>query len=149
MGLRSFVSEESLALHREHLAVLRAKKQMCIENREAKSLALDIRAHELYFSSFCKERVLCPRIKEGYHSENRFCFALTEYAREIQCGYLFIYPIPRFPFVSFGSDGALLHRAALAVDLWEHAYFLDYGFDRDAYLKAALSHLDFSKLMQF
>ena len=34
----------------------------------------------------------------------------------------------------------------LCIDLYEHAYFGDYGFDRKRYISAALSVLDLSKL---
>ena len=146
MGIRCFISQESLALHKEHLSSLRAQKGLCTSVREAERIEKNVLAHELYFSSFRRERVPCPRIKEGYHSENRFCFALMEYAGSLQNVFLFIYPMVHFPYVGFDTNEKHLSRAVLAVDLWEHAYFLDYGFDRESYLRAALSHLDFSKL---
>ena len=40
----------------------------------------------------------------------------------------------------------LKYDVRLAVDLCEHAYFYDYGFDKKSYLKAALSSLDLSKI---
>ena len=146
MGIECFVSAESLEVHKEHLASLQMKKKISTSDREAFGLDVQIRSHELYFSSFRRERIPCARIKEGYRSENSFCFSLMEYARNFRFGFLYIYPCKRFPFVGFGMDEKYLSRAVLAVDLWEHAYFLDYGFDFEAYLKAALSHLDFGKL---
>ncbi len=146
MGIECFVSEESLRIHKEHLCALRMKKEICVSARDASALQASIRSHELYFSSFRKERTPCERIRAGYRSENNFCFELLEYAKRQCLGFLYIYPMVRHPFVGFGTDEKYLSRALLAVDLWEHAYFLDYGFNFASYLEAALSHLDLSRL---
>ncbi len=146
MGIKCFVSAENLAAHKEHLASLQMKKKISTSDKEIARLDMQIRSHELYFSSFRRDRAPCARIKEGYRSENSFCFSLMEYARDFRFGFLYIYPCKRFPYVGFGADEKNLSRAVLAVDLWEHAYFLDYGFDFESYLKAALSHLDFTRL---
>lgn len=148
MGIECFVSGESLRIHKEHLSALRMKKEICTTQKEREDLAVQIRSHELYFSSFRRERVPCERVRAGYRSENDFCFELSEYAQHQRFGFLYIYPMARYPFVGFGTEEKNLARAALALDLWEHAYFLDYGFDYISYLKAALSHLDFSRLKQ-
>ena len=34
----------------------------------------------------------------------------------------------------------------LAVDLFEHSYFIDYGFEKEKYLSSALSNLNLSRL---
>ena len=34
----------------------------------------------------------------------------------------------------------------LAIDLCEHAYFIEYGFDKERYLEDLLRHLDLSRL---
>ena len=119
---------------------------MCQTSKEEKQIENDILSHELYFSSFCNNHIPCPRIREGYQSENRFCFLLSEYVKNIRYGFLYIYPLARYPFVGYGTAEKDLARAVLAIDLWEHAYFLDYGFDFSSYVEAALSHLDFSRL---
>ena len=146
MGIECFISAEALRIHREHLCALRMKKAMCHTRKEKDSVESEIRAHELYFSSFHCEHTPCQRIKEGYQSENRFCFLLSEYAKSVRCGFIYIYPCARHPFVGFGSSDRALSRAVLAIDLWEHAYFLDYGFDFSSYITQALAHLDFSRL---
>lgn len=145
MGLASFLSEENLSLHREHLSALRLKKQM-VASSERQRIERQIRAHELFFSSFRKERVRCDRVRKGYGSENRFCYLLKEYAESALGGFLYIYPMCGYPFVGFGGKEQHLRRAVLAIDLFEHAYFLDYGFDVSSYIEAALSHLDLGKL---
>ena len=35
---------------------------------------------------------------------------------------------------------------ALAIDVCEHAYFMDYGFDRERYLVSALPYLNVAEL---
>ncbi len=146
MGIKSFISEESIRMHKEYLAALRMKKEICTSNKERSAIEAEIRAHELYFSSFRKEHIPCARIKAGYGSENRFCFILSEYAKKFRSGFLYIYPVSRHPFVGYGTGEKDFARAVLAIDLWEHAYFHDYVFDFSSYLAAALSHLDFSRL---
>ena len=146
MGIECFISAEALKMHREHLSALGIKSAMCHTRGEKELVENEIRAHELYFSSFHREHTPCQRIKEGYQSENRFCFLLSEYAKSVRCGFIYIYPCARHPFVGFGSSDRALSRAVLAIDLWEHAYFLDYGFDFSSYITQALAHLDFSRL---
>ncbi len=146
MGIACFLSEESLSLHKEYLCALRTKRKLEENASQARLLDEQILAHELFFSSFRKERVRCERIRKGYGSENRFCFALKEYAETGGTDFLYIFPIGRYPYVGFGREAHLLKRAVLAIDLFEHAYFLDYGFDFPSYLQAALAHLDFSRL---
>ena len=146
MGIECFISEESLRVHKEYLSVLRMKKQACQTRREEKQIENEIRSHELYFDSFRQDCVPCSRIKAGFASENHFCFLLSEYIKNVGSGFLYIYPMPHSPFVGYGIAQKHLLRAVLAIDLCEHAYFIDYGFDFSAYVRAALSHLDFSRL---
>lgn len=146
MGIECFISAQALELHREYAFALQTKKTMCASRKAAAAIENEIRAHALYFSSFRHERSRSQRIKEGYRSENRFCFLLSEYAKNLRFGFLYIYPIARHPYVGYGVEERNIDRAVLAIDLCEHAYFLDYGFDFSAYLSAALSHLDFSRL---
>ena len=142
MGIECIVSSETLSLHRAHLDALRAKKRMGLNM--SKDLDADIQSHVLYFSSFCRERMRCERIRKGYGSENAFVFELKEYAERQSACFLYIFPLHRFPYVGFSASAKDIRRTVLCIDLFEHAYFLDYGFDRSAYLTAALSHLDLS-----
>ncbi len=111
-----------------------------------KGIEVDIHSHEMYFSSFRRERVHGARVCRGYGSENAFAFELKEYGDLQGACFLYIFPLNRFPFVGFSANPKDAFRAVLCIDLFEHAYFLDYGFDRSAYLTAALSHLDLSVL---
>ena len=60
-------------------------------------------------------------------------------------------------FSAGGSSPRILHSSdiprvferdtpTLALDISEHAYFADYGFERDNYLKSAVARLDINKL---
>ena len=44
------------------------------------------------------------------------------------------------------STAFLRFRPILALDLCEHAYFIDYAFDKERYLRAALAHFNLEKL---
>ncbi len=144
MGIRCFLSNESLSRHYAYLESLRARKRM--EMGHVRSVETQIRAHELYFSSFRRERMRCERVRRGFGSENAFTYALKEYADGRAADFLYIFPIRRYPYVGYSTDERDAYRAVLSIDLCEHAYFLDYGFERDSYLHAALSHLDLSVL---
>ena len=144
MGIGRFVSEHALSLHREYLEALRAKKCMGMDTKE--SLDPKIRSHDLYFSSFRTGFTRCERAARGYGSENAFIFALREFCEAKENCFLYVFPRSRYPYVGFSVDPRDAFRAVLCVDLFEHAYFLDYGFDKNAYLHAALTHLDLSLL---
>ncbi len=145
MGINCFLSEENLSLHREYLSSLRLKRKMADSRAAQKCIEAEIRSHELYFLSFRKERVRSECIRKGYGSESRFCFLLKEYAEASASDFLYIFLLKHPPFVGFSKDVRFLARAVLAIDLCEHAYFLDYGFDFSAYLLAAIGHLDLSR----
>lgn len=144
LGIDRFISAHALSLHREYLEALRAKKCMGLDAKEG--LELKIRSHELYFSSFRTGFARCERAARGYGSENAFIFALREFAEAKENCFLYVFPRNRYPYVGFSADPRDAFRSVLCVDLFEHAYFLDYGFDKNAYLHAALSHLDLSLL---
>ena len=120
------------------------------EREAAASLRADIRAHELYFDSFSSPNPNSPIIRRTYGSEANFIYRLNR-AAEASDGFLFVMsdrrgvPVIRVcgdPLSAFLSDD----HPILAVDLCEHAYFYDYFFDKSAYLRAALLHLDLSKI---
>jgi superoxide dismutase len=167
-----FISLTNYELHREHLRQLRLKAsifeksypeitgksckeilKLPIKRQERKAAAAlfaDVNAHELYFSSFSQSNPHSQKVQAAFGSEANFIYRLT---REAECcrGFLFVSidrrgtpVISAFdePILAFLSDNTPI----LAVDLCEHAYFYDYFFNRDAYLRAALSRLDLSKI---
>ena len=167
-----FISLTNYELHREHIRTLRLKMSIfeksypemvgksCreilklpikrSERETAAFLLADILAHEMYFESFSSPNLVSPRIRETYGSEANFIYLLSRTA-EVGEGFLFVttdrqgapsFAVHRSPLTAFLSQ----ESPVLAVDLCEHAYFYDYFFDKPTYIKAALAHLDLSKI---
>lgn len=120
------------------------------EREEAAALLADIRAHEIYFDSFSSQNLRSQRIRQSYGSEANFLYQLTCLAEKCS-GFVFVITdrrgvlnisVHNEPIAAFLSGCTPI----LAVDLCEHAYFLDYFYDKQSYLKAAISHLDLNKL---
>ena len=86
----------------------------------------------------------CRELKRFYSSESAFAYEIFLAARSARSPFLYLYK---------GRDGKPLIsteftvRASHAIDLCEHAYLLDYGLAKDEYIKRAIAHLDFEKLM--
>lgn len=167
-----FISRTNYDLHKEYLRSL--KLQMSIfeksypgmtgkscrdilklpikrsEREEAAALKADILAHELYFSSFSSANTASSVLRDAYGSEAAFLY-------ELSCAAL---KSEGFLFVHYDKTGGIRWKSCsksiemfssglipiLALDLCEHAYFCDYFFDKAGYVKAALSHLDLSKI---
>ncbi|MBQ4071349.1 MAG: hypothetical protein IJD51_02920 [Clostridia bacterium] len=167
----NFLSERNIRQHREYVRelehrysifvksypVLEGKDAVGIrlsriargEREEALRLYCELAAHRLFFSSFCDRCVRCAAIAERYGSEASFLHELLRYSLERE-GFLLIY-VDRRGEVRYSAgreycDIFLRQSPSLAVDLCEHAYLPDYGFDKYTYLKRALSFLDLSKI---
>ncbi len=114
---------------------------------EALSLMWYIKAHECFFDSFCHNQ----SAKEvGHLSKEKFIYDIYSEALGRDHGFIFIYKDrqgkPHMTF-SEGNDGAFIkYNPVLALDLYEHTYFLDYGFDKKRFLKNAIMYLDTSSL---
>ena len=71
-------------------------------------------------------------------------------ALSLEYGYIYVYRdgrgIPRFRCAERLDDRIFFDRPLLLVDLYEHAYFADYGFNYRLYLDGAFSHLDLSSV---
>lgn len=165
-----FISEENRKLHEEHIRKERLrlsvfeKSYMEIvgldargilrsglkrrEREEAWSIKTDIIAHEIYFSSFGDGGGVCREVKRQYGSEAAFLYALHEASID-KSGFLLVFSRDGKIDYYAGEDYRRViteREACLAVDLCEHAYFLDWGFDKAGYLRGALSNLNLSKL---
>jgi superoxide dismutase len=169
-GMKSFLSEANIKEHLSYHRTLKNKysiieksypqlKGKCIEQllklnvkrqikNEAFELLCKIRAHEIYFSSFSAEVKPSPLIRKHYFSENSFVYEMKMAALSREYGYLYVYSdfkgVPRFRCVREMGEVFIKDRPKLLVDLYEHAYFADYGFNYPLYLDGALSHLDLS-----
>ena len=117
---------------------------------EAEELMREYLSHKLYFSSFAENLSPCQKIRKFYPSEDSFCYEVLTLARKYNGGFIYI-------FSAGGSSPRILHSSdiprvferdtpTLAFDISEHAYFADYGFERDNYLKSAVARLDINKL---
>ncbi len=170
--MTEFLCEDSIHRHREYLRTKRLKysilnkslKGLESENireiarqkmdaeakREALALLGEIKAHELYFDSFGAVRYpSSPLAVRQYGS----CAALlnTIFRRCLDTRYGFVCAgIENGRVVVFHEFTEYLlflrHTPLLAVDVCEHAYFADYGFDKERYLYTALSYLALNKL---
>lgn len=119
---------------------------------EAVTLRSEIEAHELYFSSFSKNASVCKEIRAYYSSEEAFLYEVLVSAMNSKADFLFVSPDHRgkptvFTDVTY-ADICQKNTPCLAVDLCEHSYFLDYGFEREEYLRRAVGHLALSKLIK-
>lgn len=145
-ALNSFLSEENIRRHEEYLnnlrlklsileksdpSVIRAGSQM---KREESELIKEIKSHELFFDSFTQEQ-------GAGHDRERY----EIYCRciERECGFLYIYYDRG---IKKGFDMPRVEKC-LCIDLFEHCYFLDYGFKKDKFLKNCISHLDLARLL--
>ena len=167
--ITEFLSEESISLHKEYVRQKRLKYSILEsylpelrgasvadlfrlrmgkkDRADALSLLPEIVLHDVFFSSFCEEKNPSSRaIAELYGSEASFLNVLYRLALKHPYGFIGIGR--RASVCVFSGDAEALRYDAplLAIDLCEHAYFPDYGFDRERYLVEALSHLDLKKI---
>ncbi|MBQ8689201.1 MAG: hypothetical protein IJ515_02420 [Clostridia bacterium] len=167
-----FLSETSISLHKEYLRNLKLRLSIfektypslrgksCYgisrlnmnkgEREEALKLKCEILAHEIYFDSFNQSSARCDSLSRQYVSEANFLYQLFRACEAEDAKFLFIYLNGRGE-IKYCIENDLTRALTnfmpqLAFDLCEHAYFYDYGFDKSAYLKAALSCLNLSKI---
>ena len=172
--LYRFLSEKSVDLHKEYLSTERAKLSILekslpsfsgkgfyeiytmrhikhSDKEEMLTRLSNIKMHELYFSSFTQTPMPCEKIKKYYTSESAFLYEAWLLGREKKFGFLYFYldrrGKPCFDFADEGFDAFFKATPLLALDLCEHAYFLDYGFDSGEYLRRALGFLDIVRLV--
>ena len=170
--MTEFLSDTSIALHTEHIRQMKLKysileksiqglsgkeifeiKRMRLpacEKEYAVSLLADIKLHEIFFSSFSQApyQRLSP-IQRGCISEASLLDEIYRKSVASKYGFLTVSLIDEHLNVSASDNYASLFANGspiLAFDLCEHAYFLDYGFAQDKYVKSALPYLDLSRL---
>ena len=169
-----FVSENTNRQHKEHLNELMLRYSILVKSipelvgldihdimrsgnvlravkGEAIGLLSEIEAHKLYFSSFAESGSRCLRLKEQYGSESLFLYSVLRGARDFGEGYCFVVKSFGKVYAINSKSPAEIYKnerlsAVLCIDLYEHSYFCDYGFNREEYLNAALSRLNLSKL---
>ena len=168
-AMKCFLSERNISLHHEYLESCRlrfsilAKSGYDISGRrypelltmrlgdakeEILALSREICFHEAYFSSFGEGGAALPEMCVEYRSVASFLYALECRAMAEDGGFLLIFRIGEKVRILHSSErySSRLGEPCLALDLAEHAYFTDYGFDKRAYVRAALLRLELSSL---
>lgn len=168
--MRTFLTDENISCHKEYMKTLRLRhsimekscpeikgksiseiEKMCINNKEKQEILQNFReylAHHLYFSSFCHEQRPHKFLKKYYSSTEAFLYQIYLSAMSEKTGFIFVYisdrGIPEIMHRQFQEK--LKYTPRLSLDISEHAYFLDYRFDKESYIRNAISHLNLSLL---
>ena len=170
-----FLSEESVAAHREYHYRLKVKYSILELSeprlsgvpfekigelkghgkifREAYTERRLVDLHELYFNSFSERGRGCELLPNGYSSVADFQYKLLCAAKDEfhYADFLTVLGNLRTGDVRFTVERDVMRyeKPLVAIDLAEHAYFGDYGFCLEEYIKAAILHLDLSKISDF
>ena len=170
-GIESFLSEESISLHKEYCRTLKAKYAIleksfpCIEGKDVKTISkmkidraskneilklkAEVACHDVFFDSFGGRYQDSEIIRAQYGAIPTFFNTLSEIAMGVPHGFLIINERREEFGIYCGNDYVNVIANAkpyLAIDLCEHAYFMDYSFDKRSYILNALSVLDLNKL---
>jgi Fe-Mn family superoxide dismutase len=172
----NFLSKENLLIHKQYLKLINLKysilektypdlKDKSVKeiatmrlNREIKKEAIEkksaITLHNVFFDSFSDVHSRCKAVSLQYGSEANFLYEIQSLIDSIDdVGFLIVYCASskdvRFSFVREASEILIKYQPILAIDLWEHSYFLDYGIDRKKYVRAALYYLNLDKINLF
>lgn len=170
--MNEFLSEENIALHREYLRNKKLKYSIIessvpmlkgakikdvlrmrlkpYDRRDALILLPEIVAHEIFFSSFGKARFPhSDLVTDGWGNEASFLNEIFRVGMTLKCGFVCVYSFGARIIIR-GFEDTLdvfeFGEPKLTIDVFEHAYFMDYGFDKERYLISALPYLDITKL---
>ena len=119
------------------------------EKEKAAALLSEIIAHKIYFSSFSRQNLVSERITKEFGSIAEFLYEISEACSKVKTGFLLIYDLHGRVGLYCGDEYQKVlgeKNVILALDLCEHAYFYDYGFERKKYVMNAISHFDLRKL---
>ena len=167
----NFISETNKAIHKEELVRMKHRRAIfeksyggdfktlrdirrsripAYERDEISRLVTDITLHDIYFSSFGAVGCASERVRKRFGNEASFLYELYECARAADGGFLLVFSDGNGKIDYFaGRDHERWTSRGipcLAIDIEEHAYFYDYFFERDSYIKSALSELNLSKI---
>ena len=171
--MNNFLSEENIDLHREYVKTQRLKysilessipslknakvndlfrmRMKALDKSDALTLLSEIELHDIYFSSFCQTRFLRSRyVEKAWGSSASFLNDVFKKCMDINYGFVTVSVDCGNILLESSVDnlGLFSHGAPLlAIDVCEHAYFLDYYFDKERYLVNALPHLDLTKII--
>ena len=152
-AMRMFLSEENIKRHKEFVNSLRLKRSI-LEKSDSKAMRIDgrlkreaeyldwqIKSHELFLGSFSSA------VKRSAKGES------IRYKLYLECmdhenGFLYIYFDRGLRTKSVADNWSIPNKEkCLCLDLYEHCYFLDYGFKKDKFLKNMLPYLDIERLL--
>lgn len=170
-AMNFFLSEDNIKRHLEHLRNYRLRLSILEKslpelkgksmtqiirsglNRDIKEEALTlhwyIKAHECFFNSFCDAPKRSEIINKRFSSRERFVYDMYLEAMKREYGFLFVYLDRGAPKIAFSTaDDKIFMRfdPLLALDLYEHTYFADYGFAKDKFLRSALTYFDTGRI---
>ena len=170
-GINKFISEEAVELHKNYLKNLKLEysiyeksypeiKTMSIPaiksarylryKDEIIRLKVNLECHNLFFSSFGKEFQSSQVIKKAYGSETAFLYDICNEAKQWENGGFLIIGLSGrriFKYVGRNLEDIFIKATPiLSIDLCEHSYFLDYGFNKNAYLENAIKYLNLNKI---
>ena len=165
----NFLSERAIALHEDYLEKLKLRysileksvpsivgkeisevqKMRVPYKDEIMSLKCNIICHEIFFSSFGRAHQSSKCIRGAFGSESGFLYEIYETVKETENSFAFINTKRGVPQISLGMpmDILRLSNVVLAIDLYEHTYFLDYGFDKCEYVRRMLAYLNLNKVV--
>lgn len=167
-----FLSEENIALHTEYIRQKRLKysiiegsipvlsgadvrdiyrlKISARDRKDAVVLLSEIRLHDIFFSSFCHSQYShSASVSKAFGSEAELLNRIYRKCMGASHGFVLVYVIgDKIELTSTFDYGNVLRSIdpILAIDICEHAYFMDYGFDKERYLLTSLPYLDLSRI---
>ena len=167
--IRLFLTADNIRYHIDYYKLLKAKfsiyqksipelndtnfkeiKNMGLNRQlaaEIRELFAEMKSHEIYFSSFTTQQTVNASILKHYSSKEAFLYDVLCCSVNSKSNFVYVGMFKNKPVI---TDNAIesfdLYDVKLAVDISEHAYFLDYRFDRERYIKNALTHLNLIKL---
>lgn len=166
-AMNMFLSEDNMKKHLDYLHTLEARLSIILKSipssegrdidralcgrldrktkDEIKLLLWHVRSHKCFFDSFStKPANNIPELKK-----QKLLYDIFLAAKGADYGYLYILGDRSRPIIKLCNDydGAFVdYHPFLAIDLYEHVYFADYGFAGEKFLRNALAYLDLSKL---
>lgn len=173
-GIYGFLSERAIEQHKEYLQTLKYRYSVCrktypeisdkgmgeiqrlrMKEREMEEilrLKCDIVFHECFFNSFSAPYIKSKRVAAEFGSEASFLYEIYMCANRVSRGFVAVADNGKGLCI-FNTEEAYhkicrarLYEPILAIDMEEHAYFSDYGFNKEEYLKRALSALNLGAL---
>lgn len=170
-AMNLFLSDDNIKRHLEYLRNCRLKFSILEKSvpelkgkemseicrlgfpREVKDEALEllwkIKSHQCFFHSFSETPGRSEALNRTYSSGEKFLYELYLEAMKREYGFLYVYQergTIKMEFMTEFDKTFLKINPLLALDLYEHTYFSDYGFAKDKFVRNALMYFDTSKL---